>query len=660
MTVPDAPELNHTYYDELLGADYSCDPTECDRRRSPDMLNMISDNGGNPVKRLGWRIKYSLGSGHKILKIYIDDNGVIFAIAQDGVYRIKDNKSSKIIDKQIQKAELVKFQGKMYAFANGIYEIDGDVKDLMDDPYIPETTISRKPDGTGGTFLDSINLLTPKRKVSFLGDDSSKKYNFVPEKDQEDDKYKYVVADSIKVEVQDENGIFKENTDFTKPETTTVTGKNVNGEIVSFTVCAPYITFSAVHKPIVVGQDNVRITYENFDATEEDGVMIGQYKEERQKLLNTGIVKTHGYVASDRLFCVVGDNRVYYSDVGKPAYFPDDNYIEVGNAGRIVGLHRFSSYLVAIKNEISVESTVYLIEGNTLDGDTFFGVSPAIGGTGAVAEGSFSTLIDEPLFLSRTGIYAISSSYLTSEKILRNRSFFIDKKLAAEENLETAVACVWNRYYILVVNGHAYVLDGRKKSTEKKNNTDYAYEGYYWENIPAACLFTHNNELWFGTEDGEICKFNTDVIGITAYCDKGNESIDGDGVLTLTGGEVISCRWTTPLDDDKTPQYFKTLNKKGNVLDLIPYDRSSVNVYYSKDGEPRVYLGTGYVDIFNWKEIDFSRFTFNSNDSVQDMYTRKKIKKYKRLQFIFENNAIYEPFGIISFVKTYSVGNFAK
>lgn len=656
LNIPDMPTLHFTYYEDLLGADFSCDPTECSTKRSPDLLNMISDNGGNPVKRLGWRSKYSIGS--KIMKLYIDDD-VIYAIASDGLYRISDVTVSKVAEKSIKRAEIVKFNGKVYAFANGIYELGETLKEV--EPYIPETVISRKPDGTGGTFLESVNLLTPKRKVSFLGDSSSKEYSLVPKNDRNDDKYKYIVSDSVKVEVQNSDGIFEESTAFTLPATETVTGLNMNGESASFTVCAPYLTFTEAHAPVVTGQDNVRVTYESFDATlNDDGVMKGQYREERIQLLNTGTVKSHGYIAADRLFAVTADTKIYYSAVNKADYFPDDNYLTVGNDGEIVGLHRISKYLVAIKNEISVESTIYLIEGADYDGTTIFSVTPAIGGIGAISAMSFATLIDEPLFLSRTGIYAISNSYTTTEKILRNRSSLIDKRLVQEHNLENAVAAVWNRYYILAVNDHAYILDGRKRSTDKRKNTDYVYESYYWDNIPATCFFTHNNELWFGTEDGRICRFNTDVDDVTAYCDNGIENKDNAGKIYLTGGVAIPCRWSTPLDDDDQPQYFKTLNKKGTLLTLLPYDRSSVIVSLSKNGEPPMELGIAYMDIFNWQSIDFSRFTFNSNSSAQDVYTRKKVKKYKRLQVIFENREIYEPFGIIGFTKTYTIGNFAK
>ena len=37
-----------------------------------------------------------------------------------------------------------------------------------------------------------------------------------------------------------------------------------------------------------------------------------------------------------------------------------------------------------------------------------------------------------------------------------------------------------------------------------------------------------------------------------------------------------------------------------------------------------------------------------------------KIKNYKRLQFIVENDEVNEGFGIFQIVKTYKVGSYAK
>ena len=128
----------------------------------------------------------------------------------------------------------------------------------------------------------------------------------------------------------------------------------------------------------------------------------------------------------------------------------------------------------------------------------------------------------------------------------------------------------------------------------------------------------------------------------------------------MTGGVAIPCEWSTPLDDDEKPQYFKTLNKKGSMLTLLPYDRTSAKVTLVKDGGQPIELGVFYADILNWEMIDFDRFTFNTNETAQDAFFRKKVKKYKRLQITVKNEEIYEPFGVLGITKTYSVGNFAK
>ena len=40
--------------------------------------------------------------------------------------------------------------------------------------------------------------------------------------------------------------------------------------------------------------------------------------------------------------------------------------------------------------------------------------------------------------------------------------------------------------------------------------------------------------------------------------------------------------------------------------------------------------------------------------------SRRKLKKYKRLQIIIKNEGLSEGFGIFQIVKTFTVGNYAK
>ena len=50
LKVPSAPTIRTIAYTGLLGHDLSQHANMIDRRHSPDMLNMISDEGGNPVE----------------------------------------------------------------------------------------------------------------------------------------------------------------------------------------------------------------------------------------------------------------------------------------------------------------------------------------------------------------------------------------------------------------------------------------------------------------------------------------------------------------------------------------------------------------------------------------------------------------------------------
>ena len=63
--------------------------------------------------------------------------------------------------------------------------------------------------------------------------------------------------------------------------------------------------------------------------------------------------------------------------------------------------------------------------------------------------------------------------------------------------------------------------------------------------------------------------------------------------------------------------------------------------------------------MMSFERIDFSRFAFNGNTATADFFMKKKIKKYKRLQIILENNKA-EPFGVTNVVKSYTIGDLAK
>ena len=100
LKIPTQPSYKHTYYENLRGADFSRDRTEVNRRRSPDMVNLISDNGGNPIKRTGWRKVTTIPNAGKIEKIMLHKEkvgSVKYVIAAKGIYAIYDKNGVETI-----------------------------------------------------------------------------------------------------------------------------------------------------------------------------------------------------------------------------------------------------------------------------------------------------------------------------------------------------------------------------------------------------------------------------------------------------------------------------------------------------------------------------------------------------------------------------------
>ena len=606
-------------YGTFSGVDFSVDPSLVSKERSPYAPNLISDVGGMPEKRLGWRVLHQLEQPINGLW-YGEINGQKSFIAHGGTKIYKFTAvTAEVIREGVNNTRSTAFfmrssddTGKIYILTGNEYLCyDGStVKDVEDEAYVPTVLISRNPSG-GGTLYESVNLLGKKRMESFLGNDTDKVYQLSANK-----------LDSIdKVEVINNNGERVTTTEFTADLTT---GK---------------ITFTSTQKPYVSGQDNVFITYSKT---------VEGYADRINKCT---ISDLYGLGGSNRVFLSGNaDYKAYdwYSDIFRPNYFPDLNYSIVGTSDtRIMGYQRLGKYQMILKEDNQQDSTVFQRFGTlNEDGTVTFSVEQGIAGVGAVSKYCFGMLADEPLFLSRQGVQAITSNNILAERTIRNRSFFVDSYLTKEGNLQNAVACEWNGYYILCVNSVAYVLDGKNKAYKQRSSVsnDYTYECYYWTNIPAICLLSINGELYFGTEDGRICKFNTD---------KEHDKYNDDG-------EPIVASWATKNDDDDAPHLYKSMTKKGCFVTLKPYKRSSGTIYVMKDGNPRQFLRSGLMDILDWEDVDFDRFTFNTNENPQDIFFKKKVKKYKRVQIIVENNGLNEGFGILQIVKTFTVGNYAK
>lgn len=619
--------IKTTTYNAFKGADFSTDPSLVDKRRSPLCTNMVADAGQMPEKRLGWRVLHDFG----------DEAGAVnglFAASFDGVTHFLAHVGTKLYrwdETDTAPAELctgltdgksrgVSLAGALWIVTGGEYlKYDGTAATSAGaDAYAPTTVITRNPDGTGGTVYESVNLISPRRKNAFQCDGTATLYKLDHAIDAEGD---------VVVTVWGEE----------KTETTDYTIDRTNGTVT-------FVTAPAA--PSAGSADGVVI---EFPATVEG------YSD---KINKCRIITTFGVGTSDRVVLSGNPdypNQDWTSALNDPTYIPDLSYATVGVEGvAIMGYCRLGEYLGIVKEDNGQDTTIFL-RSASLDesGNAVFTLKQAIAGVGAVCRGGFNTLVDEPLFLSGTGIYAISTNYLNGERVTQNRSSFLNAKLTHESALEEAEAARWMGLYLLAVGGgHVYVLDGRQEKTYRSESLgDFVYEGYYWEGVPSRIWLNWKDgaadSLYFGTADGRICKFNSDVADLSRFSDD---------------GAAISCVWATKADDDGDATLQKTMIKRGAAVTLKPYHRSSAKVCMMTDRDTTEYsvVATDTLDIFDWSDIDFSRFSFESNEAAREIFFNTKVKKYKRLMILIKNDRLNEGFGVFGITKHFVYGNYAK
>jgi len=507
---------------------------------------------------------------------------------------------------------------------NYVYDYSNNVLNRVGqtNAYIPTVTISKGPT-TGGTSFDALNLLQPGFIEMFINSSSTNKvFNL---------SFTKLDNTTCKAWVLDSNGVWQEKTEGTHFSVNRTTG------VVTF-VTSP-------GEPPVQGEDNVRIqAYKTIEG----------YAERIRRCTFGALFGVNG--ASDRLFLSGNPdmpNYDWYSGQNDPTYFPDTGYTNLGlESSAIVGYSIVNNYLATHKDDGEPSQSVFIREGDMIKKD----VTTSVGTTVQVSEPAFKLINTlqgapaltpytfgyvetEPLFLTKSGIFALTTQDITGDKYGQSRSFYLNGELKNESNLKNAYACIYDNMYYLAVNNKVYLLDGLQ-ATRSDRSDPYStrqYVGYMWDNVPATIIYSDEGNLYFGTADGKICRFYSDVDSLDSYNDD---------------GYPIDAWWETPDLDGKL--FYKNKSFRYYAARLMAALATSVKMWTMKNGGwTLVKYDTATGRYFDFGNINFEKFSFSTDQTEKVVHTKIKVKKVDKARFKLENDALNEPFGIFNIALEY-------
>lgn len=653
------------------GVDLSSAPADIDKSRSPDAPNMMPDSRGNPIKRTGFFLSENYGARingafvfgehiviHAGTKLFIDGKKVWDGMADD------------ISTGQIIKEKLYIFDGLEALVCDG-----EDAWPLSEEAYIPTVLISKnadeceretvlKGDGMsthfilehkveqvisltvngssagykiegesivfttapvqgaeivlkakyknepGGVLKEEFNLISTRWKESFLCDTGTEK-DFTLSKEK-------LSKGKVKAWVMDENGEWlekKENEDFTVDRE--------KGKI-SFKNFIP--------KTPVIGQDNLII---------EAAKYFEDY-EEKINLCRQSIAFDTGGTAN-RIFVSGNPNeprRDYWCAAGDPTYWPDTYYSELGSEGNgIIGYsiigERLATYISNPKDGRGI-----IIRHSYLDedGNVSFPIEGFLQGEEAIAPRGFVYMDKEQLFLTARGVYAITTEDVTGEKYTQNRSYFINKALCEEKNLENAFCMKWKQFYVIAINGKFYLLDSGQKSYERGEPlSTVQYECYLWTGIPARILWEKDGILFFGDKEGNVFYFTEDTGAAGNFEDQLPE-----------GKRAIAAYWTVP--DFAGDTFWRNKTVRTIALELAPYAQNKVRLETKINGVWKMLKEwTGKSSYFSWNSLSWNDFTWSGNAMPRTVTLKTKIKKFDKVGFRIICDEIDRAFGLYGF-----------
>lgn len=442
-------------YANFRGVDFRGE--EINLVRSPDSLNVYKDYRETSSIRTRPGMKLAVEFPAKVYGIFFYKNLKLVHSGKN-LYTVTTGGKKTIIYSGLNEAVSQSFvyedtwyfkDGKNYLQYDGttIKEVEG---------YVPTTSIGRKPSG-GGSVHEDVNMLTGKRRNTFLADGGSFEF----------------VLDALNID-EDYPPIVKVN------DVVATKGYTVN-------YAEGKITFSkAPDAPLTDGQDNVSIEFRKT---------VEKYK---NSILNCTLLQ-------------VFDNRVFFSgnpdypsvvwhcSLNDPSYVSDLDYYREGmDNSQIRGLVAGNNSLWVFREPS--ESNTNVFYHNPAQDDDYGKIYPSSHSSITIGcVGRAINFNDDIIFFSERGMEGISGD-ITTEQVAAHRSSMVDRKLIAEPDYKDMILEEWDGYLLVIIGDKVYLADSRAMLN---NENHMEYEWFYWKLSQAiTSASVHDGILYLGTANG--------------------------------------------------------------------------------------------------------------------------------------------------------------
>ena len=552
------------------------------------MRNMRVTRDGNLQKRPGTRAVLTVAAGKKIDAVWtgvVAGEEVVMAIADDKLFNCWEQTQDGgdwVLDEVggvgfVDRPFMFGFSERLYILTGREYYVwDGQSLSLVEG-YVPLVAVAVPPAG-GGELLEQVNKLTGCRRAWFSPDGTATAFQLP------------------------ETGILRVRSVKKTDDWSEVTGWTLDAS-------AGVVTFPSAPAR---GVSSIEITWEiNEDFRDEICAM--HYAE-----TYNGTQDTRVFLYGD------GSNTAIYSDLdhdgkARADYFPDQNEVRVGVANTpITGMIRHYSALVAFKTDgaYSIQYGVITLADSSVT--AAFYVQPLNRVIGNEAPGQVQLVLNNPLTLFGQDVYEwrngnrYASGLSQDERQARRAS---DRVYSTLHSFDTKRCVCFDdnyrqEYYICDPSGRALVYG-------------YAADAwYYYTDFPMKRPFAFRNELYYGADDGRIYRVSTGY----SYDQSGE-----DGAL-----QPIDCYW-----ESGAMSFGADYQRKNSAMLWIgikPEAKASVDVTVLTDKEATYAVKTVDYSLFDFEHIDFSDFTFSTNDKPQMRRLKIKAKKFVFYKLVLKSN----------------------